>query len=1639
MSEFNLAIESASSPVGPATGIGYLYDGGSMRFINNNNAKFRVTQVGSGVDVTIEVINVNPSSTIFPQVLSATPTFNGNYSITGVGQPNSTITINGVSAPVLYNGNFTITTRLNNGKNSVSQVNAGGELTNSIYIISGMPTIASPVVITSFTDNGDNVYDLTGSGPPNSTITIGNQQITIPSTGVFTVNEIQLSTGTNYITSGSTVIGSFFVQAGSSSATATVIDIVDYGLGSYSVYGIGTPGLVIQINNSPDITINQDGAFTGTIITLNPGNNEITSDGMVIGGVYVQAGQEVIVADVTVNGSNYDISGTGPDGDYIINNTQFSIDGNQFSLTNIPLVANSNNTITNPNDEIVGSVYVQSVVEPNVEVIITSITSNSDGSYLIEGTTNAEDGQIITIGGKSASINNGQFTVGQAELEVAIPNDVTIGSSVVSSIYVQSNGSLVINSITEDDSVLPTYTVTVTSDQDMIVYVGNTGPIPLTAGIATPVPGVDLSEVSVPINQVTADDVLIGQVGMIYLKQVFSTTVSVDSVTSSGNSYGITGTGLDGSYTINDTQFSINGNQFSAPEVYLNNNSNNTILNSNGDVVGSVYVSNTVNDVSFVTVTEIEANGFGNYYIAGTGSYIPTFFDPVYSINGTELYIMNDEIFDSVVNLNPGANYITLTVDVPGTGDPDGNGQEDRETTTVGSIYLQLNTSVIITDVNSNTITGTGPVGEYSINSMPFNIININQFTAEVTLVPGINNILNVNGEVVGSVYVESVSSSVIVTNVIQQSELNTYTISGSGSDGSYSVNGTSITIVDNIFTDVTVTLNGGVNTIVIDGSTTVVGSIYLQPDQSSPVVVGSIIPISSNTYNITGAGPAGSYTMNGTEFNIDIDGGPFSLNNIQLDSNMAIPIINTATNATVGSIYIQSTQPVIITSAVVDPNAAIEFPDTYLISGTGPNGIYHINGVEFTIANGIFTNISTLLNSGINNVTLTDDVTVVGSFYLQSRLVVVTSVTLSFGTSNYDIAGVGVDGNYRIENVGTTFSIVDGVFSLTTPLNPGLSIIRDMDGNGPTMVGSIYVQVSTPVVMDSVIVTEAVPVVGSPDTYSLTGTGSDGTYHINGVEFTIENAPFTVTAPLDAGINYVTFTDDVIVVGSFYLEVQPSVTVTIVTLDMDGTYTINGNRPIGLSVTINGQVDSQPDNPTFEISGVNLNQNTVNDITATATGIVVGSLYLEVQSGDPSIVNSLIVTDYDMVASIVTIAGTGGPVSGTVAVNTDPIIIESIDASGNWSITYDSANLTAATTQLIFTDINGNQSPPIIIIPPIPIPPTPAAPIVAYAQAVISGPINLTVDLNSILPDYSPEYSVDGGDVWNSLTSPQVIPNSNYSDGAIQVRQVSPGLPTSEVVFMGPIISPYIPSSLNLIQAAFPVSGRTLNGSGVAGHRIQVPGSVAIIINNLGQFNNSIANYVSYPIGTLIDVDMFNGATFNTSTLRGTASIVSIDPSITLESITGTYSVLPSGVVTIPSVLGGSTRQYSLNGGRTWTSSGTSTITIPDGLYNDGAIQLRRINGTTAFGPSFQMSSVISPYLPMNVRVERVGLDVNVSGTGDIGAIIIVDPSGDTQVNSYGHFSVLLINVIPLTVITIVMSKDSLSGSVTVIAPGIN
>ena len=1340
----DIIVESASSPVGRPDGIGYLYIGnGMLRFVNGHNTRFRVNQVGSNVDVAVDVINTG-SSAIFPQVMTVTgPLLNNNYTIVGTGQPGSTITINGVSAPVIPSGAFTITAPLFNGRNVVTQTGSSGQLVTSIYLIAnGTPVIIPPTVITQVVDNGNGTYNLIGTGQPGSTITINGLPIVIPPSGIFTVNNIPLPDGVNDIVANGVIVGSVFIQEGSdNSINAFATSITPDGVGTYTVAGVGTPGLVIKINGSPDITIDQTGNFSASALPLINGTNPITTlvNGVqtTIGGVFIQPGSSselVIVTQVVDNGDGtYDLNGTGPNGSYTIDGVPFTIAGGVFSITDLPLTTGSY-VILNSDGEVAGSVFIQAGSGTVLEVTITNITDNGDGTYLIEGTTNASENETITIAGQSGLVNaSGVFNIDQVPLVPSVANDIIVGvlpnTTVVGSIYLQPGGSgdssVTINDVIEDPVNIGAYIVTLTADRDMFVEVGGQGSITLTAGTPVDIPGVALVPGFNPINEVTSAGVLIGQVNSIYLEVAVTPFVPVIATTVTLNIDGLT------------------------------------------------------------------------YTIEGTGPA-----GLVIDIGTDSTTILPDGTFivDAAV-LADGSNPITSSG------------------TTVGSVYL---------------LSTEGP-----------------------TILP------------------------VVVSSITPNADGITYDLTGTGPDGSYTIAGASVTITAGVLTGTAIPLVTGANNILNDASD-IVGSVYLLASgaPTSPVIVEFITP------NVDGV--------------------------------------------------------------------------TYDLAGTGPNGGYTIAGVPFTIVGGIFTASAIPLIPGVNNILNTDS-EIVGSVYLQ-----VTSVPV--------------------------------VVTSTTPSPIGL-------------------------------------------TYTVAGTGPNGDYTIAGIPFTIAGGVFSVDdVPLVNGINDIVITGTTTVVGSLYLDVQPTVAVTSATLNPDGsTYTVQGTGPTGLDITIGGD-SAIILAGTFTIDAATLIEG-VNNVTITGTATVVGSLFLIIGGGgDGTLIDTIVVTVYDNSdPAAITVSGTGGPPNGTVSINTTPITVEPIDPTGNWTITYDSANLDSTTAQFTFTDVDGNVSPPVLIVPgPSAVPP--AAPTAVFTQVAPSDVISLTI--TDLLAGYTAEYSVDGGDNWLPAVTPQALPDGIYTDGSIQVRQVGAGLPTSQSVILTPIISPYVP--LNLVATQVGIT-TTVTGTGPVGHSVDI-GGVPVVINNYGLFTLTIDD-ITIEVGDIITVNLSDGGV-----LAGSATTTVVE-SIALTPITGDYNVTPvTGIVNINapgSIIGA--WQYSLDGGDSWTTALTSSVNLPDGIYTEGSIQLRRVDPTgTQFGPGLTMPQVISPYRPVNVQFSRVGLspDVTISGTGDIGSSIDISVQGSpppplatVTPDAYGDFSAVLTNIAPGAILILTMTGNNsaaLTGTATVTVPGL-
>ena len=1595
MSALDIIVESAPSPVGQPTNYAFLNVGsGHLRFLNNDKAQFVVQQVGGNVDVSVNVLNGGVPLQ-GPKIVSVISS-GANYQITGTGIPGSTIRINGISAPVLLNGTFTVTAPLLPGQNLIVQQGLSGELNTSIYLLpGGQVELIPPAVVNSAIPNSLGGYDVSGTGPPNSVIVINGQSITIPSNGQFNVAGIALVDGINSIMQTSaqgvtTIIGSVFVQAGGGLATPIIATvIIDNPLGGYDVSGTGPSGLEIEIGGVPT-TIQQDGTFSVIGANLDPGANPILSDGEVVGSVYIFPGGNdnlVIATSVTLAvppNMGYAVSGTGP--------------------ADLEISINGATTII---DDQGNFAYLGGVdLEPGFNPITEAATGTIVGSIFLQ------DGEVIT-------------------------------------------ESVIATSVELDDPAGLTYTVSGTGPANLPITLGGVDTTIGADGNFTFALNVNLVE---GVNNITVTGTT-DVVGSVYLVpgDVVTQRVTADTIILNvDGTYTVSGTGdLDTNITIGGDSTDIIDGVFTVDQAVLIPGINPITATIGGVIVGSVYLQE--GSDSFVTVgpiTEVPGDGYTIIITADRDMFVSVAGGaPVELTAGVPANVAS-------VDLVAGNNVINEVTDLGVV-----IGQ-------VGSIYLQEGgggSSAIVTAVVDGSAIGTYDVT--GTGAPPLTVVNIGggtgtsaadgSFTVEgATLIAGVNNITVVGGEVIGSLFVQSggvVDEPVVATSVEYVGAADQYQVDGTGpANLPITINGVNTVIdTDGNFSFVAgvdnLQLNDGVNLITATVGGEVVGSIYLAPGD----VVVERVTADTIILNVDG-----TYTVSGTgnlDTNLTIGGATGDLaNNVfeVIGANLVDginPITATVGGVILGSIFVRSIGDG-GTSAIVTGIVDGSTPGTYDITGVGPASTsILVGGVTVTTeADGSFTAVGTTLAPGVNNIANTGDGTIIGSVFLQAgggsggNAIVVNVTNSNDGT--YNVTGTGAPPSVSV-SIGGVSAISDAsgdFFISPAVLLPGInSITTTVEG---VIIGSMYLQVAG----DSglVVVTSAVP--GSePGTYLVTGTGPGNLAIVIGeASVTIDPlGTFIVdNVILINGINPITSAE--VPVGSVFLQPgsSTSVIVTSITTNVEGSYTVTGTGPAGLSITIGGVPVIIDSLGSFTADEVNL-VNGINTIVS-SLGETVGSFFVQLQ--DPSLIADLVISNYDNSnPAAIVVSGTGGPPGGTVSVDTVPVTTATVDPTGAWTVTYDSASLTGD-AQLTFTDTNGTESPPVIIIPvgSGPIVPIPPAPTATYGAGDPQGHINLTIGGVDTVAGNTAQYSVDGGATWNSANLPvsQNLPDGIYPNGMVQVRQLTSDNVGGIPVIPGSIISPYGIIDLEVVAVGTPVTSYLITGSTAVGAELTLgnPGpsiDPTAIADEFGRFTMSVPAVDIANPGTLypirVEVSGMNVEFFNV--------LIPMPAPIIDYVLSPPSGVILSLVTENPESL---TWQYSIDGGENWIDvAGTldSVTLTAEGIYSEGSIQVRMVipllAGAVDYSATARLPPVIIPYTPIvEAGIDQIGMYTLV-GTGDIGSTITLPdyPGATTTVDEFGHFTVTISAVQGASVVVDMNNAvTGLSGTTTIVLPGL-
>ena len=1584
-----------------------------------------VNSITSGIEV-VGSIYVQPG-VLIPSIIVNSVTYinDNNYSILGTGSPNLTITVGGVTTVIQSDGSFSVLNAvLVTGENPIT---SGVEIIGSIYLQLG-ETIP-PVITTSITQNPDGTYAIVGTGPPNLTITVGGVTTVIDSTDNFSVPNVILITGQNPITSAGDVVGSVFVQL---TPSTIVNSISDNGNGTYTIIGTGTPNLPITVGGVSTI-INSTGNFSVLNGILNLGTNSITSNGDIVGSIYVQLIPSIIVTSVTENpDGTYSIIGIGPPNLTItIGGITVIIDSSGVFLVPNAVLITGQNSITST-DDIVGSIYVQ-LGKTIPSIIVTSVTENSDGTYSITGT--GPIGITIMIGGITTVIDSsGVLSVPNAVL-ITGQNLITSGIEVVGSIYVQLATPVITTSITQNPD--GTYSIIGTGPPNLTITVGGVTTIIDSTGSFSVLNAVLITGQ----NPITSTDDIVSS---IYIQ--IATPVITTSITQNPDgTYSITGTGppnlsieLGGITTdiLSDGTFSVLNSVLITGQ---------NPITSSSITVGSIYIQPSIP----IIVTSVTQNPDDTYTVTGTGPSSLTI-----TIGGITTTISATGNF-SVLNaaLIQGSNPIISS------------------SITVGVVYLQPSSTVLITNVTPVSATGEYNIEGITRSDMTLTIgfttqtvtANVPFMLSGVILESGSNPITS-SSIIVGSIYLQPGLNPVVITTLIENPD-GTYTVTGSGTDNLVIELGTqSATITGGVFTIPDAALIIGVNNIT--SSSIIVGSVFIQPRQQ-PVIINSITTTDNlNQYIIEGVGPSGlSVTINGTVITIDSNG---VLNPTEVTLPIGTtPILDITTNNEVSSITILDPELPIITSVTYDSVSG-----TYTVSGAGLNGMtITINGESDTITAGIFTITNVILTLGSNEVT--SGIITIGEIYLQTMIpIVVTSVVPT--PTGYSIFGTGPSG-LSISIGNQTVTILNGQFSVSNAvLNEGINYIT----TSGIIIGSVYIPTITPILITSVSsiqplhynidgtgssdtaitigdqtatiinnqfsITDTTLVYGpnnitangevtgivyveagsvdagsvvvtdvtlTPTGYSISGTGPNGiTISIANESVTIVNNQFTLSpVNLVSGENPITLEPSNEQLGIVYL--QSPVVITSTTLQSNDRYTISGSGPPNTTITISSTQIPIPANGQFTAIDISL-INGINEITT--FNIVLGSIYL--QQANPEFIEGLIIDIYDPNTDPpnITISGSGGPPNGTVSVNTIPVITAQIDPTGDWTITYDSTTLTGS-TQLIFTDVDGNPSLPVVVVPIQLVIPDP--PVVNYVNGVNPGDV-----LINITAEHTPEYTLDGGLNWLPATIPQqTIPPGTYTEGSIQVRQVD-GIP-SDAVILDSVMSPFNPVILDIDIVGDPLTSYKIVGSGSINSTIQVsatiggPSLASTVVDEFGSFTvNLPATAITTAYVNMIQSPLSGRTSITLPTLP------IIDPITAHYELTGNIvRIVPDQAVDW---------QYSLNGGNSWFSGASGGSSIPDGRYASNVIRVRRVNSVGAYSTSYSMNSVLSPYVPTIISAVPAGNQYTIIGSGDSGSTISITLTPSIGVipasgaNAAGDFNVTSPFIYPGAIGTITMSR---------------
>ncbi|MBZ5486524.1 Ig-like domain-containing protein [Halomonas aquamarina] len=316
-----------------------------------------------------------------------------------------------------------------------------------------------------------------------------------------------------------------------------------------------------------------------------------------------------------------------------------------------------------------------------------------------------------------------------------------------------------------------------------------------------------------------------------------------------------------------------------------------------------------------------------------------------------------------------------------------------------------------------------------------------------------------------------------------------------------------------------------------------------------------------------------------------------------------------------------------------------------------------------------------------------------------------------------------------------------------------------------------------------------------------------------------------------------------------------------------------------------------------------------------------------------------------------------------------------SLDGGESWqtgtgtSFTLPEGDYAAGSVQVRQTDVAGNTGAPAslgAVVIDTTAPDTPTLSLVNDTGEIGDGvTADGTIDVGNLEPDASWEYSLDGGDTWQrGLGDRFVLPEGDYLDGQVQVRQTDAAGNVSEPAAFGPIsvdltitppVEPEAPATptLALAEDTGELDNVTSNGlvnvSGLvegATWEYSLDGGDSWIAGTGTSFTLDEGTYAG---GQVLVRQTENGLTSGTSTLGA----VTIDttapetPSVALVNDTGALDgITTDGTLLVGNLEPGAFWEISLDGGDTWQAGTGDRFILPQGSYETGAIVVRQTDG---------------------------------------------------------------------------------------------